>query len=100
LTFKSAQAFVNWSLVHIFEYWALYPLLHCSDVGLLAAMAEVETASAKPIANAYRMFTLLVVSGATNNKEISGGSRRSSIANLPHALTRFGASSSVCGALK
>jgi hypothetical protein len=33
------------------------------------------------------MFTLLVVSGVTNNKEISGGCRRSSIANLPHALT-------------
>jgi len=61
LAFMSAQAFVNWSLVHIFEYSALYPLLHCSEVGVLAAMAEVEMPSAKTIANAYRMFTLPVV---------------------------------------
>ena len=62
LTFKSAQAFVNWSLVHVFAYSALYPLLHCSEVGVLAAMAEVETASAKTVANKTRMFTLPGVS--------------------------------------
>ena len=62
LTFRSAHAFVNWSLDHIFAYSALYPLLHCSEVGVLAAaMAEVETATAKMIANAYRMFILPVV---------------------------------------